>query len=91
MDIPPASNEKWYNIINGKTTYEFEFFPLKLLLAKQRLEYLTNPTPETAEKCINVLIHLFEKNKHLQAVKNDLNKIFNEKGKLNIFNIFRRK
>ena len=90
MDIPPASKKKWFDIISGKATYEFEFFPLKLLLAKQRLEYLTNPTPETAEKCVNVLIQLFEKNKHLPPIKSDLDKIFNEKRRLHLLNIFRK-
>lgn len=78
MDLPPASDPRWEDIVSGKMTHEFSFFPLKLLLARQRLQVVTNPGPETTRTCVEELHTMIEKNKHLPRVQDDLSKIFGE-------------
>ncbi|MFX0090504.1 MAG: hypothetical protein ACFFBD_01980 [Candidatus Hodarchaeota archaeon] len=76
MEIPPIDHKRWNDVVSGKLSLDFNFFPLKLLLARLNLEMLTNPGPETTERCIKEVRELFIKNQTHPKVKKDLRKIF---------------
>lgn len=86
--IPDASNEKWRALILGVDSVHFEFFPLKLLLARLKLQVKRDPNPQTIDKSVIELRELFVKNQHIPKAKKDLEKIF--KRKFILLRIFRR-
>ena len=86
--IPDKTHEKWQALLLGVNTVNFEFFPVKLLLARLKLQVKRDPSPETIEKSVNELRELFVKNQHIPKAKKDLNKIF--KRKFRFLRIFRR-
>ena len=80
VSIPPASDSRWKEVIEGKKQIDVEFFPLKLLLARQRLQMQISPSPETIEKCVYELRQLFLKNQNHPIARKDLKKIFGRRG-----------
>ncbi len=87
--IPDANNEKWQSLILGIENIDFEFFPVKLLLARLKLQVKRDPSQETVDKCVSELRELFIKNQHIPKAKKDLDKIFKKKFRLS--RIFRRR
>lgn len=84
MQIPPSSHKRWEDVVAGKLPLTYDFFPLKLLLARLNLEMLTNPGLDTTTKCISQVRDLFVKNQTHPKVKRDLRKIF---GRRRLFGI----
>jgi hypothetical protein len=87
--IPNYTNEKWQALVLGLLHLDFEFFPVKLLLARLQLKVKLNPSEESISDCTKELRELFVKNVHIPKAKRDLNKIF--KKKFSFFNIFKRR
>ena len=86
--IPDYTDRKWKSIVLGDEYINFDFFPVKLLLARVKLQVKRDPTPQTIEKGIIEFRELFVKNQHIPKAKKDLNKIF--KKKFILLRIFRR-
>ncbi|NHJ84548.1 MAG: hypothetical protein FK734_03750 [Asgard group archaeon] len=80
MAIPPAYDSRWKELVEGKLLIDIEFFPLKLLLARQRLQLQTTTNPEVLDKCVFEVRQLFLKNQNHPIARRDLNKIFKRKG-----------
>ena len=80
MSIPPASDSRWKEVVEGKKQFDVEFFPLKLLLARQRLQLKISPDPETMDRCVMELRLLFLKNQNHPIARKDLKKIFGRRG-----------
>ncbi|MBD3192963.1 MAG: hypothetical protein GF308_20155 [Candidatus Heimdallarchaeota archaeon] len=76
MSIPPASDSRWKEVVQGEIDIDIEFFPLKLLLARQRLQLRMSSDPETIEKCAEELRQMFLKNRNHPIARKDLKKIF---------------
>jgi hypothetical protein len=76
VTIPAADDSRWEEVVLGKFQFEIEFFPLKLLLARQRLQIQMNDDPATVKKCVEELIQLFDKNLNHPIARKDLIKIF---------------
>ncbi len=89
MDIPPINNNKWVEVVKGDVTFDVEFFPLKLLLARQRLQTQIDTKKETLEKCAQELRQIFIKNQNHPIARKDLEKIFKRQGLLK--RIFRKR
>jgi hypothetical protein len=87
MSIPPVNDSRWKEVVTGKREIEVEFFPLKLLLARQNLQLKTSTDPEIIDKCIYELRQLFLKNKNHPIARRDLKKIF---GRRRLFRLFHR-
>jgi hypothetical protein len=83
--IPDSSHEKWQALILGVEQINFEFFPVKLLLARLKLQVKRDPKPETIEKSVKELRELFIKNQHIPKAKKDLDKVFKKKFNLSRF------
>lgn len=77
--IPVASNQKWEALILGLEHVKFEFFPVKLLLARLQLQVKRDPSAENVTKCASELRELFVKNQHIPKAKRDLDKIFKKR------------
>lgn len=80
VEIPKLNDSKWLDVVRGDINIDIEFFPLKLLLARQRLQIQLDPTEETLKKCAHEVRQMFEKNKNHPVAKKDLQKIFKRKG-----------
>ena len=87
--VPPETHEKWQALILGLEHINFEFFPVKLLLARLQLQAKRNPSAENVLKCSAELQQLFVKNQHIPKARRDLAKIF--KKKFSIRRLFRRR
>ena len=85
MSIPPAYDSRWKEVVEGKKQIDVEFFPLKLLLARQRLQLQTSTDPEVLDKCVYELRQMFIKNQNHPIARKDLRKIFGRRG------LFRRR
>ena len=87
--VPPETHEKWQALILGLDHINFEFFPVKLLLARLQLQAKRNPSAENVLTCSAELQQLFVKNQHIPKAKRDLDKIF--KRKFSLRRLFRRR
>ena len=87
--IPPGTDQKWQALILGSEHVEFEFFPVKLLLARLQLKAKLDPSAKNVEQCSAELQQLFVRNQHIPKAKRDLDKIFKQKFSLRRF--FRRR
>ena len=87
--IPSPDHEKWQALILGLEHYNFEFFPVKLLLARLQLQAKKDPSQESVLRCATELQKLFVKNQHIPKAKRDLDKIF--KKKFSLRRLFRRR
>ncbi|NHJ48173.1 MAG: hypothetical protein FK733_10340 [Asgard group archaeon] len=76
MSIPLADDSRWKEVVVGSFQFDIEFFPLKLLLARQRLQLQMSEDPETVMKCVEELRQLFDKNLNHPIARKDLVKIF---------------
>ncbi len=83
--VPPDTDENWQALILGLKYFKFEFFPVKLLLARLQLQAKRDPSAESVEKCAHELRQLFVKNQHIPKAKRDLDKIFKTKFSLRRF------
>lgn len=77
--VPPVNDARWQDVVTGKTQINIEFFPLKLLLARQRLQLQTSTNPKILEVCVYELRQLFVKNQNHPIAMKDLKKIFGRK------------
>ena len=87
--VPADTDEKWQALILGLDNIKFEFFPVKLLLARLQLQAKRDSSEESVNKCASDLQKLFVKNQHIPKAKRDLDKIF--KKKFSIRSLFRRR
>jgi len=76
MRLPPSSATVWADVITGKVKYDFECFPLQIMLVKLQLNYYCNPNPERLGHCVDLLRTMLEKNANLPSAKRDLQKMF---------------
>jgi hypothetical protein len=88
-EVPSGKNEKWQALVLGVEHVEFEFFPVKLLLARLQLKAKLDPSQENVLGCSLELQQLFVKNLHIPKAKRDLNKVF--KRKFSLRRLFRRR
>ena len=87
--VPSETDDKWQALILGLEHVNFEFFPVKLLLARLQLQAKIDPSAENVLKCSAELQKLFVKNQHIPKAKRDLDKIF--KKKFSLRRLFRRR
>jgi len=80
MSIPPVYDSHWKELVEGKLAIDIEFFPLKLLLARQRLQLQTSTNPEILDKCVYEVRQLFVKNLNHPIARKDMKKIFRRRG-----------
>jgi hypothetical protein len=81
VSVPPANDARWKKVVQGEIQFDVEFFPLKLLLARQRLQMQLSPNdPKTLESCVEELRQMFLKNRKHPIVRKDLKKIFGRRG-----------
>lgn len=76
LTIPSSDDIRWKEVVEGKIQFDVEFFPLKLLLARQRLQLQITPGEETLSKCTEELRQMFVKNQNHPIARKDLKKIF---------------
>ncbi|MCM2278305.1 MAG: hypothetical protein NDJ89_09540 [Oligoflexia bacterium] len=76
MNLPPATDHKWQDIVTGKAKYQFEFLAAKIFLARVGMDIARDSSPANVQNLSNELRDLFEKNAQLGSVKKDLQKIF---------------
>ncbi len=88
MALPETTDTHWMEVVTGKHQFNVEFFPLKLLLARQRLQLQISQEPETVDNCVNELRQLFMKNLNHPIARKDLVKIF---GRRKVRRMLRRK
>lgn len=74
MAIPDIQNKIWTELIVGTKVIDFDFLAIKIFLATAQRLYQMNP--ESLEKSVENLHRLFEKNKLLPTVQNDIKKLF---------------
>lgn len=80
VSIPPADDARWEKVVRGEISFDVEFFPLKLLLARQRIQTQISPDSETLKNCVEELRQMFLKNRKHPIVRKDLKKIFGRRG-----------
>ena len=76
LTLPDATDTRWKEVVLGKHQIDVEFFPLKLLLARQRLQLQISQEAETVNNCVNELRQLFLKNLNHPVARKDLIKIY---------------
>ncbi len=76
MNVPPAENFMWNDIVTGKVKYQLEFLAAKILLGRLMLKVRNDSSPNAIAKCRQELHNLYAQNADLPCVQRDLNKIF---------------
>lgn len=75
MNIPPANDPIWTDIVTGNVKYEFDFLATKLLQSTLARSLADDPSPANLRKCCETLRELFLCNTDQPLVLNDLQKI----------------
>lgn len=76
MEVPPADDPIWADILTGKVRYQLDFFAAKILLGWLLLKVDNDPSPQVLLASAQALHHLFAQNAGLPCVQRDLSVIF---------------
>ncbi|EPR44320.1 hypothetical protein dsx2_1681 [Desulfovibrio sp. X2] len=76
MGIPAKTDQKWKDLITGKTTFALKFLAAKILLGRLTRSAADNPSPDNVRQCVEQIHDLFTKNEHIPAVQDDIKTIF---------------
>ncbi len=77
MQVPPASNPGWSNLLTGKARGEPTFLAARMFIVRSRLELgKSNNNPEKLRKFAAELREIFAQNAECNSVQQDLAKLF---------------
>jgi hypothetical protein len=76
VDVPPADDPAWRDILSGRVRYQLDFFAAKILLGWLLLKVESDPGEEVLAESARALHHLFAQNAQLPCVQHDLDEIF---------------
>lgn len=76
MDVPPADDPAWRDILTGRVRYQLDFFAAKILLGWLLLKVESDPSEKMIADSARVLQNLFAQNAQLPCVQHDLVAIF---------------
>jgi hypothetical protein len=74
--LPAKSNQKWREVVTGKTRYAFEHLGLKILMTRIELQLMRDASNESVDKAVSDLHAFFQKFELVAS--EDLKKIFPE-------------
>ncbi|MBN2012251.1 hypothetical protein JW960_23175 [candidate division KSB1 bacterium] len=80
MNVPPATDVRWKDVITGKVNYQFEFFAFNMCVKRLSLVLKRDSSQITLNKCTQELRDIFAENVQLPKVQRDLVKIFGKGG-----------
>jgi hypothetical protein len=78
MEVPPAHDPAWRDILTGKTRYQLDFVAAKILLGWLLLKVENDSSERMLADSAEVLHNLFAQNPRLPCVQHDLREIFGE-------------
>jgi hypothetical protein len=78
MFIPEETDPCWIKAITDEDFPKYELLATKIILGRLTLIYEMDPSPETAQKCVEELRLFFLWNKDLPKAQTDLKKIINK-------------
>ncbi len=78
MEVPPAADPAWKDILTGKVRYQLDFFAAKILLGWLLLKVDSDRSDGTLAGSARELQNLFARNVQLPCVQHDLATIFGE-------------
>jgi hypothetical protein len=78
MEVPPADDPAWRDILTGKVRYQLDFFAAKILLGWLLLKVENDPSDDVLTESVEALRHLFAQNSGLPCVERDLREIFGD-------------
>lgn len=76
MNVPPASDPRWGDLVSGKATPDFDFLAVRILIGTITRKVTKDQSAANLEKCTSELREFFAQNADLPPVQNDLKKIF---------------
>lgn len=76
MDVPPADDPAWSDILTGRARYQLDFVAAKILLGWLLLKVQSDPRERMLAECSAALQNLFAQNVQLPCVQHDLAEIF---------------
>ncbi|MCM2324512.1 MAG: hypothetical protein NDJ90_14735 [Oligoflexia bacterium] len=76
MNLPPATDPRWGEIITGKSKYPFDFLAAKIFVARASMDVVRDSSPTNVQQLCGELRELFSTNSRLASVKRDLQRIF---------------
>lgn len=75
MELLPATDTVWRDLLLKRKSLDFEFLGLKMLLGRLILDVERDPSPANVDKCCLQLHDLLARNDHLPSVRRDIQKI----------------
>ena len=72
--IPPSSNNKWKDLVTGKTQYQFNLLGLRILMGRILLSTKMDPSLSNVNSAVEEIRDFFVKNEKIAT--QDLTKIF---------------
>ncbi len=76
MNVPPATNPTWVELVTGRRKHEFGFLAAKMLVTRIRLSISKDPSPGNVASAARELHALYAANASLPSVQQDLAKAF---------------
>jgi len=76
MNVPPASDPRWSDIVSGKEMPDFGFLAVRILVGTIGRKLAKDQSGANLEKCTRELREFFAQNADLPPVQEDLKKIF---------------
>jgi hypothetical protein len=76
MEVPPADDPAWKDILTGRVRHRLDFFAAKILLGWLLLKVASDPSDDVLVSSAHALQHLFAQNAALPCVQRDLAEIF---------------
>lgn len=76
MEVPPATDPAWRDLLTGRVRHPLDFFAAKILLGWLLLKVESDPSEAMVAESAAALHHLFAQNAQLPCVQHDLAVIF---------------
>jgi hypothetical protein len=76
MEVPPADDPAWKDLLTGRVRYQLDFFAAKIMLGWLLLKVESDPSDKMITGSAQALHHLFAQNAQLPCVQHDLAEIF---------------
>ena len=77
MQVPPATNPTWSDLLTGKSRHEPAFLAARMFIVRSRLELgKVNNAPDKIKKLATDLRELFAQNAECPSVQQDMAKLF---------------
>lgn len=74
--VPPVTDSRWYDLIQGRKSYNFHLLSLKIMMSRILLKAKQDPSPQNITLCIHEVHDFFLKNEKIG--QKDLQQIFCE-------------